>query len=176
MDLSCTKITLHPQAEEFLFQHYRTVNRIFHDVIGHLEIDYMGIALLTQADELLFFSSKKSLEFNLIQNNIWQFDASYHPDFIKQGEAQLWEELYHEDWRETLYQQKQKTSGFSMGISVPSKFEEYRVVYSFALKSTDAAIKNKILNRIEQLTCMGRYCLQKIMKEIPLPDQQKNRF
>ncbi len=176
MDLSCTTITLHPQAEAFLFQHFRTVNRIFHDVLGHLEIDYIGIALLTPADELLFFSSQKSIEFNLIQHNIWPFDGSYHSDFIQQGEAQIWEKLYHKDWRETLYLHKQKTPGFSIGIAVPSKFEEYRVVYSFALKSTDATIKNKILNRIEQLICMGRYCLQKIMKAIPLPEQNKTHI
>ena len=173
MDLSCTKITLHPQAQAFLFEHFRTVNRILHDVIGLLGVDYMGITLLTPTDELLFFSSRKALEFNLIDKNIWQFDASYHPDFIKQDRARLWEELYHEDWREMLHYHKQKTFGYTMGISVPTEFDEYRVVYSYAWKSTDAAIKIQILNRIEQLTCMGRYCLQKIKKAIPLPDQKK---
>jgi hypothetical protein len=172
MDLNDKKVTLHPQAEVFLFQHYRVMNKIFHDVLGHLEIDYMGIALLTEADELLFFSSKKSIEFHLIQHKLWPFDACYHPDFIQQGEPRLWEELYHKDWREALHFHKQGAPGFSMGIAVPAQFDEYRVVYSFAVTSTDEAIKTKILNNIETLARMGRFCLQKIMRVIPLPHQQ----
>lgn len=172
MDLSCTKINLHPQAAAFLFQHFQVTRRIFNDVLGHLEIDYMGIALLNPKNELLFLSSKPSFEQNLIENNIWAFDGSYSTDFFIQGKAHLWEDLYHDEWREMLHLHKQKIPGFSMGIAVPSIFEEYRVVYSFALKSTNTAIKKEVLNQIETLTCMGRYCLQNIMKKIPLPDQK----
>ena len=172
MDLSCTKINLHPQAAAFLFQYFQATKRIFRDVLGHLEIDYIGIALLNPEDELLFLSSNPSFEHNLIENNIWAFDASYNPDFFVQGKAQQWEDLYHDKWRNTLLLHKQTIPGFSMGIAVPSIFEEYRVVYSFALKSTNTAIKNKVLNQIETLTGMGRYCLQNILKKIPLPDRQ----
>ena len=172
MNLSCSKIKLHPQAQDLLFKHYRTLTRIFQDVLGHLEIDYMAIALLNPMNELFFLSSKPSIESNLIQNDLWQFDASIQQDFFMQNKAQLWEDLYHDEWRAPLRHYKQDIPKFSMGLSVSSFFEDYRVVYSFALKSTDEVIKNKILSKIETLICIGRFCLQNIIKAIPLPDRQ----
>lgn len=172
MVLSCLKIDLHPQARDLLFQHYRTLFRIFHDVLGHLEIDYLSIAILTPQNELLFLSSKPSVESNLIENNLWQFDASFQQDFFLNGKAQLWDELYDKEWQETLHKYKQEIPGFSMGVSVPSSFEEYRVVYSFASKSTDKTIQNNIINKIETLLRIGRFCLQNIVKAIPLPVRQ----
>lgn len=171
MNVSCTKITLHPQAELLLFKHFRTLTRLFGDVLGHLEVDYMAITLLNPKNELLFLSSRPSIECNLIEKNLWSIDTSLQEDFFSQDKPQRWEELYHDEQLELLRHYKQVQPGFSMGISVPSIFEEYRVVYSFALESTDLAIKNKILNRVETLINMGRFCLQNIIKAIPLPDR-----
>ena len=173
MDLSCTQINLHPEAQVFLFQYYRKLKLILCDVLGHLEIDYMAIALLNPQNELFFLSSKPSLECNLIEHNIWQYDACFQRDFLLQGEAQVWEKHYPEAWRTKLLYYKQQLPGFSMGISVPSSFEEYRVVYSFALESTNEAIKKNIINNIDTLTNMGKFCLRKIIKAIPLPDRQR---
>ena len=39
-------ITLHPQARDLLFKYYRVIAKIFRDVLGLLEIDYMAIAQL----------------------------------------------------------------------------------------------------------------------------------
>ena len=172
MNLSCSKIKLHPQANVFLFQHYRTLRKIFHDVLGHLEIDYMAIALLNAQNELLFLSSDPAIECNLIEHNLWQFDTSFQRDFLIQGNAQVWDDLYPDEWRKILHHYKQEITGFSMGISVPSSFEEYDVIYSFALTSTSEAIKSNVINKVGTLTNMGRFCLQKIMRAIPLPGQK----
>ncbi len=76
MSSSCTKeITLHPQAKELLFTHFRTLIKIFNDVLGHLEVDYMAIALLTARNELMFLSSTRAIESNLIEQNLWPLDA-----------------------------------------------------------------------------------------------------
>ena len=169
MDLGCTTITLHPEVMDVLFKHYQSLRRLFYDVLGHLEIDYMSVALLNPKNELLFLSSRPSIERNLIDNKLWAFDASLHNDFFLQGKARVWDELYQDEWRKPLWEYKQKSHGYSMGISIPSTFEEYRVVYSFALKSTEERIKNKVINKIETLTSMGRFCLKNIMQHIELP-------
>lgn len=175
MDVSCRTITLHPQAPEILFKHYDTLKRLFNDVLGHLEIDYMSIALLNTQNELLFLSSRPSIECNLIEQNLWPFDQSFQHDFFIQGQAQLWENLYDDEWRDDLRHYKQECQGYSMGISIPSMFADYGVVYSFALRSNDTIIKNKVINNVETLTNMGKFCLQKILKVIPLPDIQANK-
>jgi hypothetical protein len=175
MDVCCKTITLHPQAHDILFRHFRTLIRIFNDVLGLLEIDYMAIAVLNSQNELLFLSSRPSIECNLVEQNLWPFDGSFQYDFFIQSQARLWEDLYPDEWRKPLHHYKQASQRFSMGISVPAIFENYRVVYSFALKSNDTTIKNKIINNIETLSNMGKFCLQKILKVIPLPDRQENK-
>lgn len=172
MDLSCSKIDLHPQASAFLFQHYRTFLKIFSDVIGLLEIDYIAIALLNPQDKLLFLSSKPSIECNLIEHNLWQFDSSFQKDFFMQDQVHLWEDLYYEAGHKPILYYKQLLPKFSMGISVSSSFEEYRVVYSFALTSTNEITKKNAINKIDALLRMGLFCLQNIAKKIVLPDRQ----
>ena len=172
MDLSCSNINLHPQANTFLFQHYRTFLNIFNDVLGLLEIDYIAIALLNSQDKLLFLSSQPSIECNLIEHNLWQCDASFQKDFFMQDQAQLWEELYHHTKHKLLLNYKQQAPKFSMGISVSSSFEEYRVVFSFALKSTNEIIIKNAMNKIDALLRMGLFCLHNITKKIVLPERQ----
>lgn len=175
MVLLCETITLHPQAKTFLFKHYRPLTRIFNDVLGHLEIDYIGIALLNSKNELLFLSSRPSIECNLIEKDLWRLDKSLSQDFFSQGKAQLWDSLYQEEWQKSLYYYKKESPNFSMGISVPGTFEEYQVVYSFALKANNEIIKNRIIQKIDTLMSMGRFCLQKIISVIILPDKQEMR-
>lgn len=67
--MNTSEITLHPQASDLLFKHYRVIARIFRNVLGQIEIDYMAIALLTPKDELLFFSSKPGIEWRMIEHN-----------------------------------------------------------------------------------------------------------
>lgn len=175
-ELSCTEVNLHPQAKELLFEHYRTILRIFREVLGHLEIDYIAIALLSRHNEILFFSSHPSIEYNLIEQNIWQLDASFHPDFFIAGKAQLWEELYHKNSQRSLYHFKQEAPKFPLGIAVPSHFEAYQVIYSFASKSNSEIVKNNFVNKIDTLCNLGKFCLQKIIQTISLPTQPKPRL
>ncbi|WED43242.1 flagellar biosynthesis protein FlgJ [Legionella cardiaca] len=166
-------ITLHPQAKDFLFEHYRTVKRIFSDVIGLLEIDYLAIALINPKNELFFLSSHPSIECNLIEHNLWQLDKSYHDKFIQQDQAQYWEELYPKTKENRLRHYKLEAQKFSIGIAIPARFAEYRVVYSFALKTSDKVTKSRLLTNLDTLINMGQFCLRNIIKTIPLPEKQQ---
>ncbi len=174
MELSDRKLNMHPQAHNLLFQSYQPVKHIFLDVLGLLEIDYIAIMLLTPHNEWLLFSSRPSIESNLIEKNLWPFDASFSHEFLLQGQARLWPELYHDQHKDILYFYKQKVPEFSMGIAVPATFNDYRVVYSFALKSTDVRIHQKVANKADTLIGMGKYCLQKIIRIITLPAQSQH--
>lgn len=93
MDVTAVEVRLHPKARDFLFEHYATLNRIFSDVLGHLETDYISIALINQTAQIFFLSSKPSIEQNLIEKELWQFDGSYQPSFIYQEQPRLWSEF-----------------------------------------------------------------------------------
>lgn len=169
MDLSANITKLHPAAKDLLFQHYSTLCKIFRDVLGHLEIEYMAIALLNSRKEWLFFSSRPSIEYNLIEKKLWQFDAIYQEDFFKQNTARFWNELYSVEWGGLLHYYKQLKPEINLGISVPSAYEKFRVVFSFGLSTHDALTRNKLMNKTETLIRMGKFCLQQIMEAIPLP-------
>lgn len=82
---------------------------------------------------------------------------------------QCWDELYPCRDHSLFRQYKFETPNLLTGFSAPAQFKEYRVVYSCALKSNDEVIKNKIRDNIETFLNMGRFCLLKILKAIPLP-------
>lgn len=72
MDVS-NQLKLHPRAENFLFEEYITLRKIFSDVLGHLETDYISIALINSKGyrAILSFGFKRINPF--IQNK----NASY---------------------------------------------------------------------------------------------------
>lgn len=169
MNLCDSTVTLHPQAHDFLFKYYRLLRRIFGDVLGQLEMNYISINLLTAQNELLFLSSKPSLEHNLIENQLWQYDLSFQTDFFLQNMVQLWTSLYHADYRDELRYYKQDVPKLSIGVAIPSFFNGHRVVYSFATSSSDKTMTNKIINQIVTLQKLGQFCLQRIVRSIQLP-------
>lgn len=172
MESSYPNINLHPEVQSLLFQHYEPLRRIFCDVLGHLEIDYLSIALVNPDNEMFFFSSRRSIEQNLIINKLWQNDPIFQPDFFEVNKVGLWRDMYCKKSHNSLRHYKLEHPGFSQGISIPSFFEEYRVIYSFALCSSDKKTLANFMNKIEKLTYLGRYSLQKILKAIPLPKKQ----
>lgn len=50
--------------------------------IHHLLVDYISIALLTPKAELLFFSSRPSIDWNIIEHNAWISDFRFQHDFF----------------------------------------------------------------------------------------------
>lgn len=71
MDVTAVELRLHPNAKEFLFEHYVTMRKVFSDVLGQIETDYISIALINSKGQIFFISSKPSIEQNLIEKNLW---------------------------------------------------------------------------------------------------------
>lgn len=173
MDVTAVSIMLHPLAEDYLFKHYQVLRRIFSDVLGHLETDYISIALIDKHGQLIFLSSKPSIEQNLIDKKLWFLDGSYHPNFIYQDQPNTWANLNCVDSESSLYHYKQEITGLKTGFSMPTNFGEYRAVFSFGIKHSNQNIQEEIFSKHRALLAMGKFCLQEIIKVIPLPNQQK---
>jgi hypothetical protein len=169
MDVSTLATQIHPLAQDFLFKHYRAMRKIFRNVLGLFEIDYLCIALITPQHELLFMSSEPSIEFNLIEHNLWSLDPSLQKAFFQSGKMQFWGELYSREADDQLCFYKQKMHRFHIGLSIPSVFDKYRIIYTFAAKSDDLNIRNNLKDNTENLLSMGQFCLKTILNEIALP-------
>lgn len=172
MDVTAVEVNLHPKAKEFLFEHFVTMRKVFSDVLGQMETDYVSIALINQAGQIFFLSSKPSIEQNLIEKNLWAFDGCYQPSFISQDQPKLWSELPHVDSIETIKKYKQIDPGFVTGISIPTEYDSYTAIFSFGLKRINPYIQNKISTHCEKLSAMGKYALKQIQEYLTFPDKQ----
>lgn len=170
-DVDVPIITLHPSAKDFLFKHYRSVRKIFGDVLGLLEVDYLSITLITPQHELLFLSSHPAIECNLIEHGLWQHEPCLDDTFLHGNSYQYWHNLYTKPVHKKLLHYKQEIFKFGFGLAISHIFRDYRVIYTFGFKATDEITKQKIENNIEKLCNMGLYCLQNILNTIELPNK-----
>ncbi|MFA6302204.1 MAG: flagellar biosynthesis protein FlgJ [Legionella sp.] len=164
---------LHPLANEYLFKYYAVLRRIFSNVLGQLEMDYVSIGLIDKAGQLFFLSSKPSIEQNLIEKNLLGYDGCFQPDFVYQDKPSTWTDLYSSEQIKLLHHYKQAEPGLEIGISIPADFGDYRVVFSFGFKSLSILMQRQLINQSEKLLAIGKYCLREIINTVPLPKQQK---
>lgn len=160
---------LHPRAQEILFEQKRKVSHIFREVIGHYEIDHLSIAVIKKNNELFFLSSTPSIEFNLIEQDIWAYDGSYHSDFFQNPQCQLWSALYNKNKSIELRMEKQVRTGFTTGFSASLELNDFYLVYSFATKSKATHAEIELFRMSNTLIKLGNFCFKKIAEEI-FPD------
>ena len=172
MDVTAVKLKLHPKAKDLLFNHYATLRRIFSDVVGQLETDYISLALIDEKGQIFFFSSKPSIEQNLIEKNLWQYDGNYQPEFIYQNKPKLWSELNHRESSNLLKRYKEVDHNLITGISIPHQYEDYRVIFTFGFKKINPLIQKKAQIYNEKLLAMGKFCLSSIQAIVPFPEKQ----
>lgn len=173
MDITIIKIRLHPLAKDYLFQYYHVLRRIFSNVLGQLETDYLSIAVLDKLGQLILFSSKPSIEQNLIDKGLLKYDACFQARFFYQDKPSLWTDLYCNEYKKPLYQYKQTEPALEAGIAIPTDFGEYRVLFSFGFKSINTLMQGELLSQREKLLAIGRYCLREILNAVPLPQHNK---
>lgn len=151
------KITLHPKAQDLLFKYYRALRLIFNDVLGHLEIDYISIALLNENNQLCFFSSRPSIEQNIIEHNLWPYDPCCQ---FKHLDTLIWNDF---KWDVHLNKFKQVIPQFAYALSVPDYFENYKICYSFGLETHDPTAHRHLYENTKILKSIGKFCLLKIL-------------
>lgn len=165
-------IELHPSAREFLFENYYITRKLFSDVLGQLEIDYISMAFINSSKQIFFLSSAPSIEQNLIETGLWKYEGIYQPDFIYQDKAKLWTEFSSV---KRLNKQKKDAKNFlNMGISMIDTDEYHRIIFSFGFKKIQPLIINRHPDYCKKLLHIGRYCLRELKKTILFPEPHKS--
>jgi hypothetical protein len=162
------KICLHPQAQDLLFEYYRALRLIFNDVLGHLELDYLSFALINPEQELLFLSSQPSIEQNLIEQNLWLQDPCLNHLTSAADCNLIWNEIYQKPGLELLKHFKLIKPRLEFVFSRRVMIQDYGITYSFGVKSYDPMVQFNLIQNVDTLLSMGKFCLQNILKEIHL--------
>lgn len=163
-------VTLHNEAVSYLFEHFYSTRRIFSNVLGQMEIDFISIAIIDKSKKLFFLSSCPSIEKNLIERNLWKYDNSYSESFISKKKPKLWSDLYDPEYAKLIYQFKQSELKINSGISIPHNYEEYNIVFSYGFKS-EYLFSEKEINKLKAIGC---FCLRELMDNIPMLDKINN--
>ena len=162
MELTSSSCTLNPLATTLLYKHNRLAHRVFSDVIGLHDIDHIALTTVSHQNELTFLSYKPSIEYNLITCGLWAHDLSYHPNFLKKRQCQLWTDLYHKDKYLELIHIKQHKHHLRAGLSTTLHYKHCILLLSFATKSKHPEAEHRLLQTHPELIQMGRYCFQNI--------------
>ncbi|QDQ40693.1 flagellar biosynthesis protein FlgJ [Legionella geestiana] len=171
MDLQ-NKIRLHPRAREFLFENYYTTHKLFSDVLGQLEVDYISMAFINSSRQIFFLSSAPSIEQNLIETGSWKYEGIYQPDFIFQDKPKLWAELPAAG--SYMKQQMENKNFCNIGISMIDTDDYHRIVFSFGFKKLQPLIESKHPQHCKKLLHLGKYCLRELKRTILFPELQKS--
>lgn len=150
----------HPQFMAMLFAHQARVSSVFNDVLGLHGLKHMAIAQIDSEQNILVFSSKPSLEFNLFVSGLWKMDKTYHPDWYRQNSFAFWETLYADAYYDELYYECQIRHHLPLGFSVAAKTHEHHYIYSLGFDALKTETFEEIHENTEDFQNMGRYCQQ----------------
>ena len=170
MDVKENKIKLHPLAQEMLFKHYVPLKRIFSNVLGQLETDYISIGLINDSNQLIILSSNPAAEQNILERHLWQLDTSYQLEFVYQDKPLPWSSIYKVNDSRQLYKYKLTNLGLVSGFAIPTDFDEFRVIFSFGFKYYEPDVLHKMKQKQTHFLALGKYCLREILSTIILPN------
>lgn len=88
---------LHPSIVNILFEHRRYIRNIFLQIKGLYEISHFGINIINPTNELIAFSSTPHIEYNLIQQKLWQHDCCFYSRTLNVNTLFWWDGNSHEN-------------------------------------------------------------------------------
>lgn len=148
-------VSLHPYAIDALFAYQNQTSRIFKDVIGLHHLHHIAVSHINDDNQLFTLSSTPSLEFNLFNSPLWQFDRAYHPTWYSLCTSASWDSLYLTEHYEELYQLKQAPYHYVNGISLAAPFAKGYLIFSMA---THNKLHRVFEGQEEHLYKIGEYC------------------
>ena len=157
-------------AKELLFKHYVPLKRIFSDVLGQQETDYISIGLINASNQLIIFSSNPAAEQNILDRHLWELDKSYQPEFVYQEKPLAWSSIYTISESKQLYKYKLTDLELICGFAIPTDFDEYRAIFSFGFKYDEPNILKTMEQKTSPFLALGKYCLREILSTITLPN------
>lgn len=159
MENSPQKVVIHPRFFETLFADKRFVSGVFNDVLGLYQINHIAITRIDSSQQLLTFSSKPALEFNLFNSKLWWFDKTYDPQWFRLCTHANWQSLYQAKHYDELYHTKQIRHHLSNTLSLVSCQKDSYYIYSIASIDTSELTKNLFINNPHDFYQIGHYCV-----------------
>ncbi|KTD22047.1 putative FlgJ-like protein [Legionella lansingensis] len=157
----------HPQFLELLFTARGKIFSVFNDVLGLHDTNHIAITRITEAGEILAFSSTPALEFNLFKDKLWSFDQMYTPSWFLSGKHSEWSTLYTPERYDELYYIKQIKHQYPIAYSLGTTIDGTNFIYSFASKGYSEHLHQVFREQIENIHQIGEYCVNRLSTLFP---------
>lgn len=153
----CHETRLHDNILDILFKHKKEISNRLRDIKGLYFIDHVAIIIITPSNEITIFSYTPSVEYNLIIKELWKYDKSFSPYFLKDGSMTWWGEAYSYNYLNLIQFAKEELHKFTLGMNLVRKIENHKLVYSFATRSQKNGIKEFYVDIKDELFHIGDY-------------------
>lgn len=171
MDFSQRDIVPHPEILDTLFAHKSKTRTVFRDVLGIHEINHIAITRINSNNKLITLSSTPSLEYNLFNGPLWQYDLSYAPIWFSQCRHANWQSLYAPERYDELYYLKQIKPHYPLGVSIATIRNHCPVIYSLASATDSDATREIFTNKTNDLIQLGHYCMTHLSALLTATDE-----
>lgn len=168
----------HHAILETLFKEKNKVHRLFSDIKGICFIDHFAIKSFNKAGKFLIFSLTPSVEYNLIINNLWQYDGNFSP-ITEENKIRVWEDFYIEPYKGDLKRIKEVNHHFKFCFDIGQVKDTIRTTFSFATRSILENPKLYYEEKINEILTISSYTHEMLMPLIHLymnknPNLSKN--
>lgn len=175
MDIKPHTLSLHPEWLAILFAHKSKTRAVFRDVLGLHEVSHIAMSYISPNQSLLTLSSTPSLEYNLFNASLWQFDNTYNPIWFQRCQDAPWQSLYMPERYDELYYIKQTKPRYPLGLSMATKLGDGHMIYSIASAIDSNNTQTIFKTQQHELLQLGQYCMQQL-QHLLLSNETKTPF
>ena len=150
-------LSMHPNILSILFNHKNEILKKLSDLRGLHYIDHVSLILITPQREIIVLSITPSVEFNLIIQDLWQYDMSFNPIHFTTDKLLFWDTAYLEDHQIQLKFVKEIQHGFAFGFNLIRKIHDFHLIYSFATRKDELELRNYYQSIVPDLYSLGDY-------------------
>lgn len=157
-------VSLSPSIIDALFEHRRYVKNIFLQIKGHYEIAYFGINIINPSNELVSFSSMPHIEYNLIRQGLWKYDAYFSSKKLNNNTLFWWDNVGADNlFSEQIKEIKLASNHFKLGMTLSREINGFNFLYSYATSSNKKNLKEYYNAQLFGLIDLGDYFCNSIL-------------
>jgi len=152
-----SNIKLHPNILDVLFQHQGEIFTKLSDLKGLHFIDHVALYLINPDSEMVIFSSTPSVEFQLLAQGLWQYDFSFNPNKMRDGEMLFWRKAYHAGYKYEITKTKETAHHFTCGFSLLKEVNSFKFIYTFATRHLQENIEQYYQQHLSEILAIGNF-------------------
>lgn len=149
---------LHPEILTILFENRRYLKAVFLELHGLYNLSHFGITIIDRLGRTLAFSTTPTIEYNLVNQDLWQQDCSFTAPTCFDDHLVWWDE----NENQAIKKIKLLNNKFSLGMTMAKENQGLIYLYSFATQHKTINLKEYYRTHREGIMKIGDYFFRSI--------------